>query len=98
MKQITVTLRPNGTTIIAAYPDGFPVDGDAILRRGATLAGRAKDVLANDPALLTAARAFLGAPLHRDEEPLRARQVATLTDRLYCGGAAAFVTNTLAAA
>lgn len=94
---IFVTVRANGATQISGYPEGFPVDGDALHSR-TTLKKRAEALIVSDPDLLTAARAWLGAPLHPSDEPLAPTQVATLVSRLYCGGAARFIAWTPSAA
>jgi hypothetical protein len=91
MTNLTITVRPGGTTTIASHPDGFPVDGDAL--RGSSLTDRARKLIGTDPQLLTAARTWLGAPLTPNEPPLTPVHVTRLVDRLYTGGAARFVTD-----
>lgn len=94
---VYITVRENNTTVISGYPEGFPVDGDALHSR-ITLKKRAEHLIVSDPELLTAARAWLGAPLHPNDPPLTPAQVATLVSRLYCGGAPRFIAWTPSAA
>ncbi|GAA4035025.1 hypothetical protein GCM10023063_19200 [Arthrobacter methylotrophus] len=85
-----ITVREDHTTIINNHPEGFPVDGDAS-NSNVTLQQRAAALIASDPGLLAAARAWLGSPLHTNH-PLAPEQVATHIARLYCGGAPRFIT------
>ena len=91
MKPLLVTVRESGPPILASHPDGFPVDGDARDHGSRTLAKRAVELIAADPALLAAARTWLGGPLHPSDAELTPAQVAHLVQRLYCGGAARFI-------
>jgi hypothetical protein len=93
-KCVTITVRPNGTTLIAGHPEGFPVDGDALVR-GKKQDNRAKDILVADEALLGAARDWLGMTEDRfpgDGEDSR-RHVAHLVSKLFPGGAARFIVH-----
>lgn len=58
-KTISITVRPNGTTLIEGYPERFPVDGDALVR-GKEQDRRGQDVISGDEALMSAARDWLG--------------------------------------
>jgi hypothetical protein len=91
MRNLMITVRESGATTIAGYPDGFPVDGDA-LHRG-TLSDRARKLIGTDEDLLTAARTWLGAPLNPNDRPLTPVHVTRLIERLYTGGAARFITD-----
>lgn len=95
MKQtpILITVRESGAPTLERFPDGFPVDGDA-LHRGATLKKRAQDLIVSDPDLLAAAKSWLGVgtTMIPREEELTPAQVARLVDQLYSGGAPRFVT------
>lgn len=86
-----ITVRESGATAVTGHPDGFPVDGDA-LHRGA-LGDRARKLIGTDEELLTAARTWLGAPLHPTDAPLTPVHVTRLIERLYTGGAARFITD-----
>lgn len=85
-----ITVRPNNTTVIESHPEGFPVDGDS-LHNCTTLRKRAEAVIAADAELLTAAREWLGAPLHPGDVPLEPAQVTQLISKLFTGGAPRFV-------
>lgn len=92
---IYITVRESGTTIIERYPDGFPVDGDALHHGSRTLKKRAVDFITNDPKLQSAARIWLGldAPsrIPTEGQELTPVQVGKLVDQLYSGGASRFV-------
>ena len=93
MKQtpILITVREDGAPVLERYPDGFPVDGDAL--HGATLKKRAKELMIADPELLAAAKSWLGVgtTMIPREEELTSAQVARLVDQLYSGRAPRFV-------
>jgi hypothetical protein len=92
---IYITVREGGAPVIERYPDGFPVDGDALHHGSRTLKKRALDLIAADPELLSAARAWLGldspSRFPTEGEELTPRQIGKLVDQLYTGGASRFV-------
>jgi hypothetical protein len=87
---VYITVGSNGVTEISGYPNGFPVDGDALHSR-VTLKKRAEALIVSDPALVAAARAWLGGPLHPSDPPLRPAQIAQLITKLFTGGAPRFI-------
>lgn len=87
---VYITIRINGITEISGYPNGFPVDGDALHSR-VTLKKRAEALIVSDPALLAAARAWLGGRLHPSDPALSPAQIAQLITKLFTGGAPRFI-------
>lgn len=92
---IFVTVRENGTTVVERYPEGFPVDGDALHHGSRTLKQRATELVSTDPELLSAAKTWLGmdspSRIPTEGQELTSLQVAKLVDQLYSGGASRFV-------
>lgn len=87
---VYITVLADGATEISRYPNGFPVDGDALHDRAA-LRRRGEAAIVSDPQLLDAARAWLGAPLDPSDPPLTAAQVAQKISISFDGGASRFV-------
>jgi hypothetical protein len=93
MKQtpLFLTVRADGPPLLERYPDGFPVDGDAL--HGTSLKKRARNLIISDPDLLAAAKSWLGVgtTMIPREEELTPAQIARLVEQLFSGGAARFV-------
>lgn len=87
---IFITVRGGGVTEISGYPDGFPVDGDALHSRAA-VRKRAEALIVSDPAVLATARTWLGHPLDPNDPELPPTEVARLVSHLHPGGAGRFI-------
>lgn len=87
---IFITVHSSGVTEISGYPDGFPVDGDALHSRAA-VRKRAEALIMADPAVLATARAWLGGPLDPNDPELPPAEVARLVSQLHPGGAGRFI-------
>ncbi|WP_139187325.1 hypothetical protein [Pseudarthrobacter chlorophenolicus] len=87
---IFITVRSDGVTEISGYPDGFPVDGDALHSRAA-VRKRAEALIMADPTVLATARTWLGGPLDPNDAELPPAEVARLVSQLHPGGAGRFI-------
>lgn len=95
----TIAIHPDGSTSIPGYPDGFPVDGDAMVvryvPRGRTsLKMRARVAFLSDAGAIRAARTSLASSFSPDE-PGQVVPTSRMVERWlassYPGGTAAFL-------